>query len=292
MRNNKIFAFFIILLPTSICSMRFNFSDDYTTWCIQETARAAITLEQKDFSTVPILEQSYQQRESAVAVTQQFIVSEDWGNKAINREIRDNQRAIKVVKETPEPTNTEENTRLCLACGMNFGTRGGLCTHIRYIHKNLCWHCWESFNNKEELKAHISMCSKKHIFICNICHTFQTRSQYFLNNHKKKCNPEKRKEFPCKEPGCTQYFSSFRALVAHILQYHIQNTSNTALQQKNLIPCIHIQSGCNKTFKNISSLIIHIRAIHEEQYKCPYCNRLCHSAKALRDHKERCVYNV
>ncbi|XP_057175068.1 telomere zinc finger-associated protein isoform X2 [Triplophysa rosa] len=166
-----------------------------------------------------------------------------------------------------------EKLFVCEECGHRASSRNGLQMHIKAIHRNerpfVCEFCNHAFTQKANLNMHLRTHTGEKPFQCHLCgKTFRTQAS--LDKHNRTHTGER--PFSCE--FCEQRFTEKGPLVRHIASKHQEGRP-------------HYCNICNKTFKAIEQLRVHVRR-HKgvRKYECRECGYKFTRQAHLRRHSQ------
>ncbi|XP_026092658.1 telomere zinc finger-associated protein-like isoform X1 [Carassius auratus] len=175
-----------------------------------------------------------------------------------------------------------EKLFVCEECGHRASSRNGLQMHIKAIHRNerpfVCEFCNHAFTQKTNLNMHLRTHTGEKPFQCHLCgKTFRTQAS--LDKHHRTHTGER--PFSCE--FCEQRFTEKGPLLRHIASKHQEGRP-------------HFCHICNKTFKAIEQLRVHVRR-HKgmRKFECSECGykftRQAHLRRHLQIHNRVENYN-
>ncbi|XP_051518015.1 telomere zinc finger-associated protein isoform X2 [Myxocyprinus asiaticus] len=175
-----------------------------------------------------------------------------------------------------------EKLFVCEECGHRASSRNGLQMHIKAIHRNerpfVCEFCNHAFTQKANLNMHLRTHTGEKPFQCHLCgKTFRTQAS--LDKHHRTHTGER--PYVCE--FCEQRFTEKGPLLRHIASKHQEGRP-------------HFCHICNKTFKAIEQLRVHVRR-HKgmRKFECTECGykftRQAHLRRHFQIHKRVENYN-
>ncbi|KAF4096672.1 telomere zinc finger-associated protein isoform X1 [Onychostoma macrolepis] len=175
-----------------------------------------------------------------------------------------------------------EKLFVCEECGHRASSRNGLQMHIKAIHRNerpfVCEFCNHAFTQKANLNMHLRTHTGEKPFQCHLCgKTFRTQAS--LDKHHRTHTGER--PYSCE--FCEQRFTEKGPLLRHIASKHQEGRP-------------HFCHICNKTFKAIEQLRVHVRR-HKgmRKFECTECGykftRQAHLRRHLQIHNRVENYN-
>uniref|UniRef100_A0A8C1JQK3 Zinc finger protein 865 n=1 Tax=Cyprinus carpio TaxID=7962 RepID=A0A8C1JQK3_CYPCA len=166
-----------------------------------------------------------------------------------------------------------EKLFVCEECGHRASSRNGLQMHIKAIHRNerpfVCEFCNHAFTQKTNLNMHLRTHTGEKPFQCHLCgKTFRTQAS--LDKHHRTHTGER--PFSCE--FCEQRFTEKGPLLRHIASKHQEGRP-------------HFCHICNKTFKAIEQLRVHVRR-HKgmRKFECTECGYKFTRQAHLRRHSQ------
>ncbi|XP_077074484.1 zinc finger and BTB domain-containing protein 48 isoform X2 [Siphateles boraxobius] len=166
-----------------------------------------------------------------------------------------------------------EKLFVCEECGHRASSRNGLQMHIKAIHRNerpfVCEFCNHAFTQKANLNMHLRTHTGEKPFQCHLCgKTFRTQAS--LDKHHRTHTGER--PFSCE--FCEQRFTEKGPLLRHIASKHQDGRP-------------HFCHICNKTFKAIEQLRVHVRR-HKgmRKFECSECGYKFTRQAHLRRHSQ------
>ncbi|KAK7128908.1 hypothetical protein R3I94_017211 [Phoxinus phoxinus] len=166
-----------------------------------------------------------------------------------------------------------EKLFVCEECGHRASSRNGLQMHIKAIHRNerpfVCEFCNHAFTQKANLNMHLRTHTGEKPFQCHLCgKTFRTQAS--LDKHHRTHTGER--PFSCE--FCEQRFTEKGPLLRHIASKHQEGRP-------------HFCHICNKTFKAIEQLRVHVRR-HKgmRKFECSECGYKFTRQAHLRRHSQ------
>ncbi|XP_028663224.1 telomere zinc finger-associated protein [Erpetoichthys calabaricus] len=175
-----------------------------------------------------------------------------------------------------------EKLFVCEECGHRASSRNGLHMHIKAIHRNerpfVCEFCNHAFTQKANLNMHLRTHTGEKPFQCHLCgKTFRTQAS--LDKHHRTHTGER--PFHCE--FCEQRFTEKGPLLRHIASKHQEGRPHSC----------HI---CNKTFKAIEQLRVHVRRHRGmRKFECTECGyrftRQAHLRRHMQIHNRVENYN-
>uniref|UniRef100_A0A8C2BZS9 Zinc finger and BTB domain containing 48 n=1 Tax=Cyprinus carpio TaxID=7962 RepID=A0A8C2BZS9_CYPCA len=166
-----------------------------------------------------------------------------------------------------------EKLFVCEECGHRASSRNGLQMHIKSIHRNerpfVCEFCNHAFTQKANLNMHLRTHTGEKPFQCHLCgKTFRTQAS--LDKHHRTHTGER--PFSCE--FCEQRFTEKGPLLRHIASKHQEGRP-------------HFCHICNKTFKAIEQLRVHVRR-HKgmRKFECTECGYKFTRQAHLRRHSQ------
>lgn len=166
-----------------------------------------------------------------------------------------------------------EKLFVCEECGHRASSRNGLQMHIKAIHRNerpfVCQLCNHAFTQKANLSMHLRTHTGEKPFQCHLCgKTFRTQAS--LDKHHRTHTGER--PFSCE--FCEQRFTEKGPLLRHIASKHQEGRP-------------HFCQICNKTFKAIEQLRVHVRR-HKgmRKFECTLCGYKFTRQAHLRRHTQ------
>ncbi|KAI4871768.1 hypothetical protein NFI96_010926 [Prochilodus magdalenae] len=175
-----------------------------------------------------------------------------------------------------------EKLFVCEECGHRASSRNGLQMHIKAIHRNerpfVCEFCNHAFTQKANLNMHLRTHTGEKPFQCHLCgKTFRTQAS--LDKHHRTHTGER--PYSCE--FCEQRFTEKGPLLRHIASKHQEGRP-------------HFCQICNKSFKAIEQLRVHVRR-HKgmRKFECTECGykftRQAHLRRHLQIHNRVENYN-
>ncbi|KAL7864269.1 hypothetical protein AOLI_G00156890 [Acnodon oligacanthus] len=175
-----------------------------------------------------------------------------------------------------------EKLFVCEECGHRASSRNGLQMHIKAIHRNerpfVCEFCNHAFTQKANLNMHLRTHTGEKPFQCHLCgKTFRTQAS--LDKHHRTHTGER--PYSCE--FCEQRFTEKGPLLRHIASKHQEGRP-------------HFCHICNKSFKAIEQLRVHVRR-HKgmRKFECTECGykftRQAHLRRHLQIHNRVENYN-
>ncbi|XP_051516959.1 telomere zinc finger-associated protein-like isoform X2 [Myxocyprinus asiaticus] len=178
-----------------------------------------------------------------------------------------------------------EKLFVCEECGHRASSRNGLQMHIKAIHRNerpfVCEFCNHAFTQKANLNMHLRTHTGEKPFQCHLCgKTFRTqeeREHTHLGWHEASLDKHHRThtgERPYSCEFCEQRFTEKGPLLRHIASKHQEGRP-------------HLCHICNKTFKAIEQLRVHVRR-HKgmRKFECTDCGYKFTRQAHLRRHSQ------
>ncbi|KAK2885578.1 hypothetical protein Q8A67_016415 [Cirrhinus molitorella] len=166
-----------------------------------------------------------------------------------------------------------EKLFVCEECGHRASSRNGLQMHIKAIHRNerpfVCEFCNHAFTQKANLNMHLRTHTGEKPFQCHLCgKTFRTQAS--LDKHQRTHTGER--PYSCE--FCEQRFTEKGPLLRHIASKHQEGRP-------------HLCHICNKTFKAIEQLRVHVRR-HKgmRKFECSECGYKFTRQAHLRRHSQ------
>uniref|UniRef100_A0A672SAG5 Zinc finger and BTB domain-containing protein 48-like n=1 Tax=Sinocyclocheilus grahami TaxID=75366 RepID=A0A672SAG5_SINGR len=166
-----------------------------------------------------------------------------------------------------------EKLFVCEECGHRASSRNGLQMHIKAIHRNerpfVCEFCNHAFTQKANLNMHLRTHTGEKPFQCHLCgKTFRTQAS--LDKHHRTHTGER--PYSCE--FCEQRFTEKGPLLRHIASKHQEGRP-------------HFCHICNKTFKAIEQLRVHVRR-HKgmRKFECTECGYKFTRQAHLRRHSQ------
>lgn len=166
-----------------------------------------------------------------------------------------------------------EKLFVCEECGHRASSRNGLQMHIKAIHRNerpfVCQFCNHAFTQKANLSMHLRTHTGEKPFQCHLCgKTFRTQAS--LDKHHRTHTGER--PFSCE--FCEQRFTEKGPLLRHVASKHQEGRP-------------HFCQICNKTFKAIEQLRVHVRR-HKgmRKFECTLCGYKFTRQAHLRRHAQ------
>ncbi|XP_072552755.1 telomere zinc finger-associated protein [Salminus brasiliensis] len=175
-----------------------------------------------------------------------------------------------------------EKLFVCEECGHRASSRNGLQMHIKAIHRNerpfVCEFCNHAFSQKANLNMHLRTHTGEKPFQCHLCgKTFRTQAS--LDKHHRTHTGER--PYSCE--FCEQRFTEKGPLLRHIASKHQEGRP-------------HVCHICNKSFKAIEQLRVHVRR-HKgmRKFECTECGykftRQAHLRRHVQIHNRVENYN-
>ncbi|XP_076840172.1 zinc finger and BTB domain-containing protein 48 [Brachyhypopomus gauderio] len=166
-----------------------------------------------------------------------------------------------------------EKLFVCEECGHRASSRNGLQMHIKAIHRNerpfVCEFCNHAFTQKANLNMHLRTHTGEKPFQCHLCgKTFRTQAS--LDKHHRTHTGER--PYCCQL--CEQRFTEKGPLMRHIASKHQEGRP-------------HFCHICNKSFKAIEQLRVHVRR-HKgmRKFECTECGYKFTRQAHLRRHSQ------
>ncbi|XP_016377976.1 zinc finger and BTB domain-containing protein 48 isoform X1 [Sinocyclocheilus rhinocerous] len=166
-----------------------------------------------------------------------------------------------------------EKLFVCEECGHRASSRNSLQMHIKAIHRNerpfVCEFCNHAFTQKANLNMHLRTHTGEKPFQCHLCgKTFRTQAS--LDKHHRTHTGER--PYSCE--FCEQRFTEKGPLLRHIASKHQEGRP-------------HFCHICNKTFKAIEQLRVHVRR-HKgmRKFECTECGYKFTRQAHLRRHSQ------
>uniref|UniRef100_A0A9J7X834 Zinc finger and BTB domain containing 48 n=2 Tax=Cyprinus carpio carpio TaxID=630221 RepID=A0A9J7X834_CYPCA len=166
-----------------------------------------------------------------------------------------------------------EKLFVCEECGHRASSRNGLQMHIKSIHRNerpfVCEFCNHAFTQKANLNMHLRTHTGEKPFQCHLCgKTFRTQAS--LDKHHRTHTGER--PYSCE--FCEQRFTEKGPLLRHIASKHQEGRP-------------HFCQICNKSFKAIEQLRVHVRR-HKgmRKFECTECGYKFTRQAHLRRHSQ------